>query len=223
VNPIVAGAILSPKTRHLKTKFIWNGYLCRIILNKEHMTLDDIITVYSEATPNPASMKFVANKMLLANDSVDFRSKDKVKDAPMAEKLFAFPYVKGVFIMNNFVSVTKAEDYEWFDIVPHLKKFVKEYLESGAEIVTVREELSEEEESEAVAKIKKLLDDHVKPAVEMDGGAISFKDFKEGVVTVVMKGSCSGCPSSTMTLKAGIENLLKRMVPEVEAVEAEAE
>lgn len=184
------------------------------------MTIDEIITVYSEATPNPQSMKFVANKMILANDSIDFRSKDKVVNSPFASALFAYPFVKGVFIMNNFVSVTKSVDYEWFDIIPQLKKFVQEYLEKGLEIVTKVQELTEDEENDVVRKIKKLLDDHVKPAVEMDGGAITFQDFKEGVVTVVMKGSCSGCPSSTMTLKAGIENLLKRMVPEVEAVEA---
>lgn len=125
--------------------------------------------------------------------------------------------------MNNFVSVTKHAEQEWFDIIPELKSFIKSYIESGEPIVTKKEELTEEEENDAVKKIKQLLDDHVKPAVEMDGGAIHYKSFKDGVVTVVMKGSCSGCPSSTMTLKAGIENLLKRMVPEVEAVEAEAE
>lgn len=185
------------------------------------MTIDEIVTVYSEATPNPESMKFVSNRMILANDSVDFRSKDKVKDTPFASALFEFPYVKGVFIMNNFVSITKASDYEWFDVIPTLKKFVQEYLQEGKTIVVEKKvELTSEEESEVVTKIKKLLDDHVKPAVEMDGGAISFQSFEDGVVNVVMKGSCSGCPSSTMTLKAGIENLLKRMVPEVIAVEA---
>jgi len=186
------------------------------------MTIDDIVTVYAEATPNPNSTKFVANRMIFANDSVDFRSKDKVVNSPFATALFEYPFVKGVFIMNNFVSITKSEDYEWFDIIPQLKKFVREYLEKGGEIVSKAVELTEEEEDEVVSKIKKLLDDHVKPAVEMDGGAITYQDFKDGVVTVVMKGSCSGCPSSTMTLKAGIENLLKRMVPQVEAVEAVA-
>lgn len=188
------------------------------------MTLDEIVTVYSEATPNPESMKFVSNRMILANDSVDFRSKDKVQDSPFASALFEFPYVKGVFIMNNFVSITKSVDYEWFDVIPTLKKFVQDYLQDGKEIVTATKQvvLTDEEESDVVRKIKQLLDDHVKPAVEMDGGAISFKSFEDGVVNVVMKGSCSGCPSSTMTLKAGIENLLKRMIPEVEAVEAEA-
>jgi len=188
------------------------------------MTIDELVTIYSEATPNPESMKFVSNKMILANDSVDFRSKDKVKDAPLAEALFEFPYVKGVFIMNNFVSITKSEDYQWFDVIPTLKKFIQEYLQEGKEVVLAKNvvELTDEEETEVVRKIKQLLDDHVKPAVEMDGGAITFKSFENGIVNVVMKGSCSGCPSSTMTLKAGIENLLKRMVPEVEAVEAEA-
>ncbi|MCB9262140.1 MAG: NifU family protein [Flavobacteriales bacterium] len=186
------------------------------------MTIDEIVTIYSEATPNPESMKFVSNKMILANDSVDFRSKDKVKNSPLATALFEYPYVKGVFIMNNFISITKSVDYEWFDVIPTLKKFIQEYLQAEKEVVSIQKtELSEQEEDEVVRKIKKLLDDHVKPAVEMDGGAISFKSFENGVVNVVMKGSCSGCPSSTMTLKAGIENLLKRMIPEVEAVEAE--
>ncbi len=186
------------------------------------MELADVITVYSEKTPNPESMKFVANKMILPNDSIDFRSKEGLDECPMAEELFKFDFVKGVFIMNNFVSVTKKSDYEWFDIIPELKKFVQNYLEEEKPIVVKKQELSTEGESEVVSKIKQLLEDHVRPAVEMDGGAIDFKSFEEGVVTVTMKGSCSGCPSSTLTLKAGIENLLKRMIPEVEAVEAEA-
>ena len=120
------------------------------------------------------------------------------------------------------MSVTKKSDVEWFDIIPELKKFVQDYLEAEKPIVVIKETLTDEEESEVVTKIKQLLEDHVRPAVEMDGGAIDFKSFEEGIVTVTMKGSCSGCPSSTLTLKAGIENLLKRMIPEVEAVEAEA-
>lgn len=124
--------------------------------------------------------------------------------------------------MNNFITITKADDYDWVDVIPELRNFIKAYIESGKTIIEKKTELTPEEENEVITKIKKLLDDHVKPAVEMDGGAIDFKKFEQGVVTVTMKGSCSGCPSSTLTLKAGIENLLKRMVPEVEAVEAEA-
>lgn len=184
--------------------------------------LQDIVTVYAEATPNPESMKFVANKMFLPNDSADFRAKESAKNSALATALFEMPFVQGVFIMNNFVSITKNGDYEWFDLIPDLRNFITEWLEDGKEIVSPKKEFTAEEETEIERKIKQLLEDHVKPAVEMDGGAIDFKSFKNGVVTVQMKGSCSGCPSSTMTLKAGIENLLKRMVPEVEAVEAES-
>lgn len=186
------------------------------------MTIDEVITIYAEKTPNPESMKFVANKMILANDSVDFRSKSNLENSPLATELFNFEYVRGVFIMNNFVSITKEKSVEWHEVIPELKGFIQKYIEDGKAIIAEKEALTEAEENEVVKKIKQLLDAHVKPAVEMDGGAIDFKSFENGVVTVMMKGSCSGCPSSTMTLKAGIENLLKRMIPEVEAVEAEA-
>ncbi len=182
----------------------------------------DLVNVYAEATPNPGSMKFVINRMICPNESVDFRKAEEVKSSPLATSLFEYPYVKGIFIMNNFITVTKAEDHEWVDIIPELRQFLKEYIEAGKVVLEKRTDLTEEEETEVITKIKKLLEDHVRPAVEMDGGAIDFKKFEDGVVTVTMKGSCSGCPSSTLTLKAGIENLLKRMVPEVEAVEAEA-
>jgi len=180
----------------------------------------EVITIYAEATPNPESMKFVASKMFLPNDSADFRTKGKAENSPLAEALFEMGFVQGVFIMNNFVSVTKNSDYEWFDLIPDLRNFFQEWLEDGKEIIKKTNDLSPEQETEIERKIKQLLEDHVKPAVEMDGGAIDFKSFKDGVVTVELKGSCSGCPSSTMTLKSGIENLLKRMVPEVETVEA---
>lgn len=186
------------------------------------MTSTDLVNVYAEATPNPGSMKFVINRMICPNESVDFRKIEDVTNSPLATQLFDYPFVNGIFIMNNFITITKAEDYDWVDVIPELRKFIKEYIESDKVVLEKRTDLTEEEENEVITKIKKLLEDHVKPAVEMDGGAIDFKKFEQGVVTVTMKGSCSGCPSSTLTLKAGIENLLKRMVPEVEAVEAEA-
>lgn len=187
--------------------------------------MSDFVTVYAEATPNPDSMKFVISKMILPNDSADFRTREKAEGhSPLACAIFdTFSFSNGVFIMNNFVSVTKLPDVQWADHIAEVREFIKSYIESGKEIIHSDRSLSPEEEGEIESKIRKLLDDHVKPAVEMDGGAISFKSFKDGVVTVVMKGSCSGCPSSTFTLKAGIENLLKRMVPQVESVEAEAE
>jgi Fe-S cluster biogenesis protein NfuA len=186
------------------------------------MNATDLVNVYAEATPNPGSMKFVINRMICPNESVDFRKAEEVKSSPLALELFGFPFVKGIFIMNNFITITKPEDVEWVNVIPELRQFLKEYIEAGKVVLEKRTDLTEEEETEVITKIRKLLDDHVKPAVEMDGGAIDFKKFEHGVVTVTMKGSCSGCPSSTLTLKAGIENLLKRMVPEVEAVEAEA-
>jgi Fe-S cluster biogenesis protein NfuA len=187
--------------------------------------MSDFITVYAEATPNPESMKFVISKMILPNDSADYRTREKAEGvSPLATAIFdQFSFTNGVFIMNNFVSITKLPGVDWAEHITSIREFIKAYIESEKEIVLKNKAISTEEAGEIEAKIVKLLDDHVKPAVEMDGGAISFKSFKDGVVTVVMKGSCSGCPSSTFTLKAGIENLLKRMVPEVEAVEAEAE
>lgn len=186
------------------------------------MNNTDQVNVYAEATPNPGSMKFVMSRMIFPNESMDYRNPSEARNSPLAQELFGFPYVKGIFIMNNFITITKTDEGEWPSIIPELRAFLKQYIEEGKVVVEKRAELTEEEESEVITKIKKLLADHVKPAVEMDGGAIDFKKFEQGVVTVVMKGSCSGCPSSTLTLKAGIENLLKRMVPEVEAVEAEA-
>ena len=196
--------------------------MCKFAALISIMNPENLVTIYAEATPNPESMKFVASKMLLPNDSADFRTAESADSSPLAKALFEMAFVKGVFIMNNFVSVTKNSDYEWFDLIPDLRQFFQEWLEEGKEIVSPKVELTPEQETEVERKIRQLLEDHVRPAVEMDGGAIDFKSFSDGVVTVQMKGSCSGCPSSTMTLKAGIENLLKRMVPEVQAVEAEA-
>ncbi|MCX6188021.1 MAG: NifU family protein [Bacteroidetes bacterium] len=191
----------------------------------ETLDLKNMITVYSEATPNPETMKFVLNRLLLPNDTADFPDVDSASDSPLASELFnTFDYVRGVFVMNNFVTVTKSEATDWYDIIPTMKEFIKTYVEQDKPIINARTPgLSDDEDDEVVKKIKELLDTHVKPAVEMDGGAITFKSFDQGVVTLSLKGSCSGCPSSTVTLKAGIEGLLKRMVPEVSEVIADAD
>ncbi len=200
-------------------------------------TTNKIVSIYTEATPNPATMKFVVNQMLLPQNSVDFPKPEAAKDiSPLAEALFnAFDYVSGVFIMNNFVTITKAgEEPDWFEIAPKLREFIRNYVSEGKQVVNTDalkamvaanpdanpNEVSAND-SEIVAKIKELLTKYVQPAVEMDGGAIVFRSFNNGVLTLGMQGSCSGCPSSTITLKAGIEGLLKRMVPAVESVEAE--
>lgn len=185
---------------------------------------DQIINIYMEANPNPNSLKFVANMMLTdEGQSFDFPDKESAKDAPLALELFDYDYVDRVFYMSNFVTVTKKEDVLWDEVREELKQHIKKYLESGKPILNkvVEEPLINENDSETVKKIKGILDEYVKPAVEGDGGAISFHSFNDGVVKVLLQGSCSGCPSSTVTLKSGIENLLKRMLPEVKAVEAE--
>ncbi|MEH6308545.1 NifU family protein [Olivibacter sp. CPCC 100613] len=180
------------------------------------------INVYTESTPNPATMKFLVNK-LLYNGSLDFPDREKAQSSPFARELFKFNFVNGVFFASNFVTITKSEDSEWEDILPILKDFVKGAVESE---LLIREVEHDEnvvfEGSETEKKIQQVLHDYVRPAVEQDGGAIAYKSFDEGVVTVELRGSCSGCPSSTITLKAGIEGLLKRMVPEVQEVVAEA-
>jgi Fe-S cluster biogenesis protein NfuA len=179
-------------------------------------SLNDIVTIYAEATPNPESMKFVANKMLLPNDSADFRNAEKAQEGgELVKALFEMPFVKGVFIMNNFVSITKNEDFEWFDLIPDLRNFFTEWIELGKEIVAPKISLSPEQETEIERKIRQLLEDHVRPAVEMDGGAIQFKKFEDGIVTLMLQGSCSGCPSSMITLKSGIEGMMKRHGPKL--------
>lgn len=186
-----------------------------------------IVSIYTEATPNPDSLKFVMNKMLLTGRSVDFERGDEVAFAPLAEAIFnEYSYVKGVFIMNNFVTVRKDGDIDWFEVKSSISDFIKNWVSEGKVIVgeiPETDNISGELDGDAVvAKIKAMLDQYVKPAVEMDGGAIQFKSFDNGIVTLMMQGSCSGCPSSTVTLKSGIEGLLRRMVPEVKEVVAES-
>lgn len=180
------------------------------------------INVYTEQTPNPATMKFMVNKLLI-NGSEDFASKESAEHSPFAKELYKFSFVNGVFFASNFVTVTKTDDAEWADIEPILKEFVKGAVESELKIKeATTDEAPSFEGSEIEIKIQQILHDYVRPAVEQDGGAITYKSFNEGVVTVELRGSCSGCPSSTVTLKSGIQNLLQRMVPEVTDVVSEA-
>lgn len=196
---------------------------------------DHPVMLYTEQTPNPESLKFVTNRMLYPQMTADFRTADLAEEwSPLATELFAFNYVKGVYVANNFVTVTKEFNYEWEDIMLKLKDFIKKYVESGKDIIKDGFEEAKAEveaaadeikysgdDAEIVTKIKELIDTYVKPAVEMDGGNIQFKSFDKGIVSVILQGSCSGCPSSTVTLKSGIEGMLKRMVPEVTEVVAE--
>lgn len=185
------------------------------------------VTLYLEANPNPNSLKFVANFMLLPEGaSYDFPDAESAENAPLAQQLFAFDFVERVFFMSNFVTVTKKEGVDWLEIQDQIKQLILQYLEKDRAIVlqqTQAENLQAgENEADIDKKIKAILDEYIRPAVESDGGAIQFHSFNEGVVKVLLQGSCSGCPSSTVTLKAGIENLLKRMLPEeIKSVEAE--
>jgi Fe-S cluster biogenesis protein NfuA len=183
-----------------------------------------VVNLYLESNPNPNSLKFVANFMLLPDGiSFDFPTKEDAKDSPLAQILFDNDNVDRVFITSNFVTVTKKEDRDWLEIREEIKSTVKTYLETGKLVVGEIQDNNQinESDSESVKKIKGILDEYIRPAVESDGGAISFHSFEEGVLKVLLQGSCSGCPSSTVTLKAGIENLMKRMLPEVQSVEAE--
>ncbi len=182
--------------------------------------MSSTINVFPESTPNPATMKFIVNKLLI-NGSVDFPTQESAKDSHFARELFNFSFVDGVFFASNFVTITKAPGVEWDEISPILKEFIKGAVESELNIAPHNADVAFEG-TETEKKIQQILKDYVQPAVESDGGAISFKSFNEGIVTVVLKGACSGCPSSTLTLKAGIENLLKRMVPDVKEVVSEA-
>jgi Fe-S cluster biogenesis protein NfuA len=182
------------------------------------------IHIYLESNPNPNSLKFVVNEMLVPEGmSFDFPNAESSAHAPLAKELFEYPFVDRVFYMSNFITVTKKGDVEWLEIQGKLKEHIKNFLESGKFIIEVSEPdaVAVEEETETVKKIKTILDEYIRPAVEQDGGAITFHSFRDGVVKVRLQGSCSGCPSSMVTLKAGIENLFKRMMPdEVNAVEA---
>jgi Fe-S cluster biogenesis protein NfuA len=155
--------------------------------------------------------------------SFDFPDPASAKDAPLAQELFMYPFVDRVFYMSNFITITKKEDVEWLEIQSSLRDHIQKFLESGKLILDEKapSEVPAEEETETIKKIKNILDEYIRPAVEQDGGAITYHSFQEGIVTVTLQGSCSGCPSSTVTLKAGIENLFKRMMPEeVKGVEA---
>lgn len=194
------------------------------------------VSVYMEMTPNPATMKFVANKYLVNDGSqAEYNSIEEAKNSsPLAEAFFNFPFVKKVFISGNYVALTKTEAIQWDYVNMELREFLKDFIEQGnVAIVKLPEPKAVEETSDKPKRtydpseyddvIRGLLEEYVRPAVEQDGGAIDFLGYDNGIVTVALKGACSGCPSSTMTLRGGIENLLKQHIPDLRAVVAEEE
>ena len=194
--------------------------------NQERNAAPRTVTIYTESNPNPNSMKFVANYMLVDNgDSHDFPNKKAAASAPLALKLFeSFDFVERVFYMSNFVTVTKTDEVDWSEARILVSQLIKEHLEKEEPLLVEGETQADEtemaEEDAVITQIKDVLDEYIKPAVEMDGGAITFDSYEDGIVRVLLQGSYSGCPSSTITLKAGIESLLQRAIPEIKSVEA---
>jgi len=201
-----------------------------------------IVSIYAEMTPNPNAMKFVADKMLVPEGvQFEFLKSNEAGPSPLAQKLYELAFVKGIFISSNFITILKNEKAMWDDVVFDVRDYIKEYLQNGGKvwnnIVVKPEEITSETttmeaikatqldhtepSSETENKIIEALEQYVKPAVENDGGVILFRSFKDGVVKLQLSGSCSGCPSSTKTLKSAVEQLLTRMVPEVKEVQQE--
>ena len=215
-------------------KFIDNGGT--IITIEENKTKKQPVTVYGETTPNPAALKFVVSRMLTKNP-IEFKNIDQTASSPLAKELFKFPYVKEIFIDENYISVTKYEVNNWEEITLELRSFIKQYIENGGTVLdesliqtSVKDEKTKDANfdslDETSQKIINILEEYVKPAVAADGGNIAFDSYDENskTVKVILQGACSGCPSSTFTLKSGIENMLKSMLNDdkinVEAINA---
>ena len=179
--------------------------------------------IQTEDTPNPSTLKFIPGQIVMSAGTADFRTADSAGRSPLARALFGVSGVDGVFLGSDFVSVTKAADAEWFSVKPAVLAAIMDHYTSGLPAVEEAEAVvAGEPDSEIVVQIKEILETRVRPAVAQDGGDIVFHDFDDGVVYLQMHGSCSGCPSSTATLKAGIENMLRYYIPEVREVRAVA-
>jgi len=211
--------------------FVSNGGI--IITPSENKTQKQPITVYGESTPNPAALKFVVSRML-TKSSIEFKNIDETAASPLAKELFKFPYVKEVFIDENYISVTKYEINDWQEITLELRTFIKQYIENGGTVldeslIIAHTELENNKTQNfdkldvTSQQIINILEEYVKPAVQADGGNIAFESYDEATKTakVILQGACSGCPSSTFTLKSGIENMLKSMLND-ESIKVEA-
>jgi Fe-S cluster biogenesis protein NfuA len=181
--------------------------------------------IQTEQTPNPATLKFLPGCPVMTSGTANFTSEEAARISPLAEKLFSLPEVTGVFLGADFVTVTKAGDGDWYRLKPAVLALIMEHFTVGRPVLVAGALADsaageDEDEDEVVAQIKELLETRVRPAVAQDGGDIIFHDFADGVVYLHMQGSCSGCPSSTATLKAGIENMLRHYIPEVVEVRA---
>jgi len=176
--------------------------------------------IQTEDTPNPATLKFIPGVAVLPNDTAEFTTAEAAKSSPLASRLFAIDGVVSVFFSGDFLAITKADQADWFVLKPSILAGIMEHFASGLPVIQAKAESgeTEEDDDETVQQIKHLLDTRVRPAVAMDGGDITFHSFEDGVVTLQMRGACQGCPSSTATLKMGIENMLRHYIPEVREV-----
>ena len=182
------------------------------------------VNIYIEANPNPNSLKFVTDRMLLQNNEIkDYPDPKSAIESPIALALFELKYIERVFIMSNFITIPKNDLVDWEEVKLELRNFIKKFIEEDGKIINPQSSNKKEEKSlkDIDKKIIQILEEYIKPAVEQDGGAIQFESFEKGTVKVSLQGACSGCPSSMITLKSGIEKLLKRFIPEVEEVVAE--
>lgn len=180
--------------------------------------------IQTEDTPNPSTLKFIPGKTVMEQGTAQFTSIGESSSSPLARRLFAVDGITQVFFGHDFISITKAESHDWFTIKPGVLAGIMEHYASGMPVIEGEADDHDEddgEDSDTVSQIKHLLDTRVRPAVAMDGGDIVFKSFENGVVTLFMRGACQGCPSSTATLKMGIENMLRHYIPEVQEVMAD--
>jgi Fe-S cluster biogenesis protein NfuA len=179
--------------------------------------------IQTQDTPNPATLKFIPGVPVMQTGTADYPASESAKSSPLATRLFQVDGVTGVFLGADFVAVTKASGLDWFALKPSILAGIMEHFASGLPVVeAARQDQADDDDgstdSETVQQIKQLLDTRVRPAVAMDGGDIVFQDFEDGIVTLQMRGACQGCPSSTATLKMGIENMLRHYIPEVREV-----
>jgi Fe-S cluster biogenesis protein NfuA len=181
--------------------------------------------IQTEETPNPATLKFLPGKEVMETGTAEFKTEEEAKGSPLAQALFDVDGVEGVYLGYDFISVSKREGKEWYLMKPAVLGVIMEHFVSGKPVILDGAGEAEEmdvaaEDAEVVAQIKELLDTRVRPAVAQDGGDIVFHGYEQGIVTLAMRGACAGCPSSTATLKMGIENMLRHYIPEVQEVRA---
>lgn len=201
-----------------------------VLVEEEAQQKKTPVEVYAEVTPNPSVLKFVANKKLVVND-LEYKNIEDAKNSPLATKLYDFPFVKEIFISENYVSITKFDVVEWNDVTVEVRSFIKQFIADGNTIAIESEQpkqqqtstVSEADLDDVSKQIISILDEHIRPAVASDGGNIIFDSYnpETQIVNVLLQGACSGCPSSTVTLKNGIENMLKQLIPgKIESVVA---